>query len=61
MKAKLRNLISGDVIEVTSTTIHPQCSHGCPIWVDKDNQAITQVGLEKLALYEVFELEKEDE
>ena len=59
MKAKLKHIASGEVVAVTSTTEHPQSSYGKAVWVDSKNEAICQVGLEKLALYEVFDKTEE--
>ena len=39
---KLRHRVSGDIIEVTATTKHPDCSYGLPVWVDKNNEAYLQ-------------------
>lgn len=39
---KLKNRINGDVIEVTATTKHPDCSYGLPVWADKNNIAYMQ-------------------
>lgn len=46
MKAKLVNNITGKVVEVTSTTDHPDSSYGKAVWVDENNVAYTQVGME---------------
>ena len=46
MKAKLTNNITGIAVEVHSTAIHPASSYGMEVWVDKDNQAYCQVGME---------------
>lgn len=46
MKAKLVNNITGKVIEVTSTTEHSDSSYGNAVWVDNDNVAYAQVGME---------------
>lgn len=53
MKAKLVNNITGKVIEVTSTTEHPDSSYGKAVWVDNDNVAYAQVGNE-LPFYRVI-------
>jgi hypothetical protein len=37
MKAKLKNLLTGDIVDVFSTTDSPDSSYGLPCWVDKDN------------------------
>ena len=46
MKAKLTNNITGIAVEVYSTAIHPASSYGKAVWVDKNNQAYCQVGME---------------
>lgn len=51
---KLKNLMTGKEVEVTSTTEHATSSYGQPVWVDKNNQAYCQVGSEK-PFYEVIE------
>ncbi len=48
MKATLINNATGERIEVRSTTRHPSCSYGQAVWVDCDNYAYLQVGLEAL-------------
>lgn len=39
---KLRHRVSGDIIEVTATTKHPDSSYGQPVWVDKEGKAYLQ-------------------
>lgn len=52
---KLKNRINGDVIEVTATTKHPDCSYGIPVWVDKNNVAYMQCNcLTGNPIYEVI-------
>ena len=52
---KLRHRVSGDIIEVTATTKHPDCSYGLPVWVDKNNVAYLQCdSLVDSPLYEVI-------
>ena len=51
---KLKNLISGELIEFTSTTENSCSSYGHPVWVDENNQAYCEVGREK-PFYEVVE------
>ena len=48
MKATLINNATGERIEVRSTTNHPSSSYGKTVWVDKNNIAYLQVGLETL-------------
>lgn len=46
MKARLINNITGETIQVVSTTDHPDSSYGKAVWVDENNVAYTQVGME---------------
>lgn len=46
MRAKLINNVTGTAVDVRSTTIHPASSYGKAVWVDKNNQAYCQVGME---------------
>jgi len=43
-KRKIKNLWTGEVIEVWLTTDHPDSSHGIPVWVDKDGNSYGQCG-----------------
>lgn len=45
MKATLINKLTGERIEVRSTTRHPASSYGQAIWVDRDNNHYLQVKL----------------
>ena len=54
MKAIIRNKITNKTVEVKSTTEHPDSSYGIPVWVDDENNAYFQVGLEN-PFYEVVE------
>lgn len=45
MYAKIKNLLTGDIIFAHSTTEHPASSYGKEIWVDDDMNAIGQVGM----------------
>lgn len=47
-RAKLTSMINGVTIDVHATTNHPCSSYGHPVWVDDDNQAYVQVGLEAM-------------
>ena len=38
-KARLKNLITGETIEIYATTEHPASSYGQPVWVDADGNA----------------------
>lgn len=55
MKAILTNPINGVSVEVTATTDHPASSYGMPVWVDEDNEAYCQVGMEGLYQVEIIE------
>lgn len=63
MKARIRNIMTGEVIDVYSTIDSPDSSYGMACWVDENKQSYGQVqfgapfGFE---LLEVFE-EKEEE
>lgn len=62
MRAKLKNLATGETVEVHSTTAHPSCSYGKAVWVDDENTDYMQVGLEKLVpLYEIEIIDETDE
>ena len=43
MKATIINKLTGERIEVRSTTRHPMSSYGQAVWVDRDNNAYLQV------------------
>lgn len=43
MKATIINKLTGERIEVRSTTRHPSCSYGQAVWVDRDNNAYLQI------------------
>ena len=45
MKATIINKLTGERIEVRSTTRHPSCNYGQAVWVDRDNNAYLQVYL----------------
>lgn len=47
MRTFLKNKVSGEEIEVTATTEHPDSSYGHPVWVDKNNLAYCEVGREQ--------------
>lgn len=52
----LRNTITGATVKVHAVYDHPSCSHGKAVWVDEDNAAYLQVGLEHLCpLYQLFD------
>ena len=43
--ARLINNVTKIEIEVRASYNHPACSYGCAVWVDKNNEAYTQVGM----------------
>ena len=45
MRATLIDNITGERIQVRSTTRHPSSSYGFPIWVDADNNPYCQCDL----------------
>lgn len=52
---KIKNLKSGEVIEVTASTTHPDSSYESPVWVDSSGMAYLQCDLKvKNPLYEVI-------
>ncbi len=54
MTATLINNKTGEEIKVRSTANHPSSSYGKEVWVDDDNKAYMQVGLEKYnPLYDI--------
>lgn len=59
MKAKIKNKLNGDIIVVTSTTTHPDCSYGQAVWVDDNNNAYCVVGMES-PMYDIVEMEIND-
>lgn len=52
---KIKNSLTGEVVSVVSTTNHPQSSYGKAVWVDGNNQAYCQKGLELIAGYELID------
>lgn len=52
---KLRNLLTGATVAARATTDHPQSSYGKAVWVDGNNQAYCQEGLELIAGYELID------
>lgn len=43
--AKLINNVTKIEVEVRASYNHPACSYGRAVWVDKNNEAYTQVGM----------------
>ena len=43
--AKLINNVTKKEVEVRASYDHPACSYGRAVWVDKNNEAYTQVGM----------------
>lgn len=56
MKAKIKNKLNGEIIAVTSTTTHPDCSYGQAVWVDDDNNAYFVVGMPS-PIYDIVEMD----
>ena len=59
MTARIRNIMTGQVVEVHSTTEHPDSSYGKPVWVDSEGIAYFQCDMPN-PLYEVLEVEVSD-
>ena len=57
MKAILRNKMNGVEVEVHATTEYPSSSYGKPVWVDDENNAYVQVGMEQ-PFYDVKVIEE---
>jgi len=57
MEAIIRNRITGKTVKVKSTTEHLDSSYGLPVWIDDENNAYFQVGLDN-PFYEVVEILK---
>lgn len=54
MKATLINNLTGERIPVTATCEHSSSSYGHAVWVDSENNAYLQVGLEHMqSLYSI--------
>ena len=59
MKAKIKNKLNGEIIVVTSTNTHPDCSYDQAVWVDDNNNAYCVVGMES-PMYDIVEMEIND-
>ncbi|MGM9687021.1 MAG: hypothetical protein ACI3YI_12500 [Bacteroidaceae bacterium] len=59
MKAILTNKLSGESVDVHSTTEHPDSSYGQPVWVDNEWQAYCQCNLPN-PLYEIEIIEGDE-
>lgn len=57
MRAILTNKLSGESVEVHSTTEHPDSSYGQPVWVDNEGQAYCQCNLPN-PLYDIQIIEE---
>ena len=44
MKAKIKNTKTGEVIDVTSTREHPECSYNEAIWADENGTPYCKIG-----------------
>lgn len=58
MEAILIDKLSGVRVKVHDTTDHTMSSYGQPVWVDDDDNAYCQVGLESPAMYGIVKLTK---
>jgi len=56
---QIRNIVTGEEIDVHATTEHPDSSYHQPVWVDENGQSYGQIGLPMLG-YEIIELEKKE-
>lgn len=45
MKAVIKNMMTGETINVTATTDHPDSSYGQAVWVDEQGTAYFQIGM----------------
>lgn len=62
MRAILTNNTTGERIEVHATAAHPASSYGIPVWVDDENNAYLQVGIEHMQpLYSISDIDDIDE
>lgn len=52
--AKLRNLLTGQVVSVHATTDSPDSSYGIPCWVDNDGNSYGQVPYSPPLGFEIF-------
>lgn len=62
MTATLINNLTGERIPVTATCEHSASSYGKPVWVDGENNAYLQVGLERMQpLYSIADKRMDDD
>ncbi len=61
MKGRLRNLMTGEVIEVHATTDSPDSSYGLLAWVDDAGNSYGQVQFGAPFGFELLEFEEEEE
>lgn len=53
---KIKNMVTGEVINVVATTNHPDSHYGKAVWVDEDNVAYMEVDFKiPNPFYEVIE------
>ena len=57
--AKLINNVTNKEVEVRASYNHPACSYGRAVWVDKNNEAYTQVGM-STPLYTIIPDEQDE-
>ena len=61
MKAKLRNLLTGEIIDVHSTTDSPDSSYGLECWVDEDGNSYGQCQFGVPLGFKLIEITNEEE
>jgi hypothetical protein len=60
MKAKLRNLLTDEVINVHATTDSPDSSYGLECWVDDDGNSYGQIQFGAPFGFELLEVSEDD-
>lgn len=60
MKAKLKNIQTGEIIKVHATTDSPDSSYGIPCWVDTEDNSYGQVPYSPPPGFEIFDVVKDD-
>ena len=61
MKAKIRNILTDEIINVHSTTDSPDSSYGLKCWVDDNNNSYGQVQFGIPFGFELVEIEGDRE
>jgi len=57
-KAKLKNILNGNVVDVYSTTDSPDSSYGLECWVDNDGNSYGQCQFGAPFGFEIFDIEE---